>query len=68
MPTHIRVWTNRKPYPEIMAFCFDGTAFGTEEAPGYVMADVEVRGISNSRVAPPEAITVYDDLDDDIPF
>lgn len=29
--THIRVWTNKKPYVEIMAFCFDGTAFGTQE-------------------------------------
>jgi hypothetical protein len=30
-PTHIRVWVNKSPYPEIMALCFDGTAFGTEE-------------------------------------
>ena len=30
-PTHIRVWVNKSPYPEIMAICFDGTAFGTEE-------------------------------------
>jgi len=30
-PTHIRVWVNKTPYPEIMALCFDGTAFGTEE-------------------------------------
>lgn len=30
-PTHIRVWVNKNPYPEIMALCFDGTAFGTEE-------------------------------------
>jgi len=30
-PTHIRVWVNKAPYPEIMALCFDGTAFGTEE-------------------------------------
>jgi DNA repair protein RadD len=28
--THIRVWIN-KQYPEIMAHCFDGTAFGTQE-------------------------------------
>lgn len=26
-PTHINVWTNKK-YPEIMAYCFDGSAFG----------------------------------------
>lgn len=29
-PTHIRVWTNQK-YPQIMAHCFDGTAFGTQQ-------------------------------------
>lgn len=28
--THLRVWINKK-YPEIMATCFDGTAFGTKE-------------------------------------
>lgn len=28
--TSLRVWTNKK-YPEIMAYCFDGTHFGTEE-------------------------------------
>lgn len=26
--THLRVWVNKK-YPEIMAYCFDGTCFGT---------------------------------------
>ncbi len=30
-PTHLRVWINKK-YPEIMKYCFDGTAFGTVEA------------------------------------
>lgn len=30
MPTHLRVWTNKK-YPEIMSQCFDGSAFGTVE-------------------------------------
>ena len=29
--THIRVWIN-KQYPEILAYCFDGTAFGQQEA------------------------------------
>jgi DNA repair protein RadD len=70
MPTHIRVWTNRKPYPEIMAFCFDGTAFGTQEELQSV-AEVEVRGVSNSRVAPPTGAysPAFDpDLDDDVPF
>lgn len=27
-PSHIRVWINKK-YPEILAYCYDGTAFGT---------------------------------------
>lgn len=67
MPTQLRVWTNRKPYPEIMAMCFDGTSFGTQEASGQ-KAELEVRGVSNSRVAPPTGINTYDDLDDDIPF
>lgn len=26
-PTHIRVWVNKK-FPEIMAYCFDGSGFG----------------------------------------
>lgn len=30
-PTHLRIWINKK-YPEIMAHCFDGTAFGSQEA------------------------------------
>ena len=31
VPTHIRVWVNNKPYPQIMDFCFDGTAFNTAQ-------------------------------------
>lgn len=34
-PTHLRVWINKK-YPEIMKYCFDGTAFGTTEPDGKV--------------------------------
>ena len=29
-PSHLRVWINKK-FPEILAVCFDGTAFGTQE-------------------------------------
>lgn len=32
-PTHIRVWTNKK-YPEVMAYDFSGTGFGTVESVG----------------------------------
>lgn len=67
MPSHIRVWTNRKPYPEIMAHCFDGTAFGTADEPT-IPAEVEVRGVSNSRTAPPTGAFMADDFDDDVPF
>lgn len=28
--THLKVWTNKK-YPEIMQYCYDGSAFGTQE-------------------------------------
>lgn len=30
--THLRVWTNRQAGPEIMATCFDGSAFSGEES------------------------------------
>lgn len=36
VPTHIRVWVNKK-YPEIMAYCYDGTAFGKDPAPETVI-------------------------------
>lgn len=55
-PTHLRVWINKK-YPEILATCFDGTAFGTQEA-------------SNGDEGPSVQThhSSYADLDDDIPF
>lgn len=64
-PTHLRVWTNKK-YPEIMAFCYDGTAFGTQEPSGYV-PDIENRELLSEQRAQ-LASSQYDDLDDDIPF
>jgi DNA repair protein RadD len=64
-PTHIRVWTN-KQYPEIMAFCYDGTEFGTKENDGYV-PDIENREVLAAQKAQ-LASTYSDDLDDDIPF
>jgi DNA repair protein RadD len=35
VPTHLRVWINKDggKYPEILATCFDGTAFGTQAPP-----------------------------------
>lgn len=55
-PTHLRVWVNKK-YPEIMAHCFDGTAFGAQDAND--AADLPTVDIERKEDAP---------LDDDIPF
>lgn len=61
--THLRVWINKK-YPEILATCFDGTAFGTQEANPLDVPQVgtSVTKRANSGREPPA------DLDDDIPF
>ncbi len=52
-PTHLRIWVN-KPYPEIMAACFDGTAFGTQ-------------GVSSSPTVQATK-SEPDPAEDDIPF
>lgn len=63
--THLRVWTNKKPYPEIMAMCFDGTAFGTQESTPFDAPTTENR----AAVKPDNNWnTPSTDLDDDIPF
>lgn len=58
LPTHIRVWVNKK-YPEIMAKCFDGTAFGAEQAIDHVPTRQGPKKSSNP---------VSFENDDDIPF
>jgi len=60
-PTHIRVWVNKTPYPEIMALCFDGTAFGMEEMSDRVPTIVTQN--SDSRPTRPQR---HGDMD--IPF
>lgn len=57
--THLRIWVN-KQYPEILTHCFDGTAFGQQEAGAPPTTDTAARA---ARVA-----SSYADLDDDIPF
>lgn len=57
--THLRIWVN-KQYPEILSHCFDGTAFGQQEAGAPPTTDTATRA---ARVAPS-----YADMDDDIPF
>lgn len=61
--THLRVWINKK-YPEILATCLDGTAFGTQEAS---MKEVE-QTVSRPRAASAATTKFSRDLDDDIPF
>lgn len=66
-PTHLRIWANKDPHPEIMAHCYDGTAFGTVAASD---ADEGPRvQVENSRTRSgyiPRPST--GNLDDDIPF
>lgn len=62
--THLRVWIN-KQYPEILAVCLDGTAFGTQPSASdeFGRPEVEVRAtvLNHKRSA-----QLADD--DDIPF
>lgn len=60
--THIRIWLNRKPYPQILAACFDGTAFGTQTASdSYAKPVIELN-------QPRKSVAPSFGLDDDIPF
>jgi DNA repair protein RadD len=58
--THLRIWINKK-YPEILASCFDGTAFGAHEPSDYDELPQVLGGASSK-----SASTKYDD--DEIPF
>ena len=55
-PTHIRVWVN-KQYPEIMDYCFDGSAFGQSDM---------VVNVQRPVISLAEPASSY--VDDDIPF
>ncbi len=60
-PTHLKVWINKK-HPEIMKFCFDGTAFNTQ-APD--------EGVTSIVVDKPRNLSVPvagQPIEDDIPF
>lgn len=56
-PTHLNVWINKK-YPEIMGYCFDGTAFNTKEDDGHRPTDDNIE----------ETVKAIIEQDDDIPF
>lgn len=70
--THLRVWTN-KQYPEIMAVCLDGTAFGATERADYdegptMELENDTSAISGymATLKKPQGDYVIDD--DEIPF
>lgn len=65
-PTQLRIWTNAKPYPQIMAFCFDGTAFGTQESTPFDGPTTENRATDKQAAQTWNVNST--DLDDDIPF
>jgi DNA repair protein RadD len=78
--THLRVWTN-KQYPEIMATCLDGTAFGATERSDYdegpsIELEIDrspIAGYVASLKGPTDSsLPIVNDYqvidDDDIPF
>lgn len=59
--THLRVWINKpSKYPQIMAACFDGTAFNSQ-APTEDLPTVHADTTNKPLIAPAT-------IDDDIPF
>lgn len=74
-PTHINVWHNKKPYPQIMKYDFTGTAFGAEPVPpAQQPAPPPVQVYASPRVGLAQVAPVQAEepspalLDDDIPF
>jgi len=65
---HLRIWVNKK-YPEILAHCFDGTAFSTQAPDDLAAPTVDTAASSRSLHTPGSAKPSTDfDTDDDIPF
>lgn len=60
--THVRVWMNKKPYPQIMAPCFDGTCFGN------IPAYSDDPPVSDDIPFAEDKTYTNDFSDDDIPF
>lgn len=71
--THLRVWLNKK-YPEILAFCYDGSAFGTQVPSTDDNPTQEVVGPRSPHIpnVNPDFVAGgqpdFDAFDDDIPF
>lgn len=67
--THLRVWVNRKPFPETLGYCFDGTAFGTQEPPSESAApELQIEYPKAKGEAPSWNSNLGTGWDDDIPF
>jgi DNA repair protein RadD len=72
-PTHLRVWIN-KQYPQIIAHCYDGTAFGqhppkdSDSGPSTDVQRPQVRTNWADRLGPNPPASQGVDMDDDIPF
>ncbi len=63
--TDLRIWVNKKPYSEIMAYCYDGSGFG-KTAQTNVAPPAEVLNIPSRFPSNPKPVEV--DPDADIPF
>ena len=62
-PTHIRVWTNNK-FPQVLAHCFDGSAFGKQPEDSTLPPSVDCYEGMNPTIPPRKEVID----DDDIPF
>lgn len=69
-PTHIRVWVNKGKYPEIMAYDFTGTAFGTLTGADALPASTRTGQVAAEKDEPTPAAerAGYYESDDEIPF
>lgn len=73
--TNLRIWVNKK-YPEIMAYCFDGTCFGTETASTAPSVELKLPKADTlvdipfnpSKGSINKGAADWDNFDDDIPF
>jgi DNA repair protein RadD len=67
-PTHLRVWLNAEPLPQVLDQCFDGTAFGEQDAaterPSVAVESEDMRDASK----PVQEDNIWKDWEDDIPF
>lgn len=67
-PTHMRVWVN-KQFPDIMGYCYDGTAFGTQEASDSDPGPTHENNLSSVLNKTLQTSQVHDFVgEDDIPF